>query len=77
MSRIWDDAYDEGYRNGESSAHADWTGALSEVLPTWFGRDPQPSRVAEYIEELQTSLQWTRHLVWPDTHYRTHTKKEN
>lgn len=41
-------AYEAGYRDGESSANADWAAALGEVLPSevdaW-----NPGAVADYI----------------------------
>jgi hypothetical protein len=45
-------SYEVGYRDGESSGHADWMIALDEVLPG--GVEPWPHAVADYIEQLQT-----------------------
>jgi hypothetical protein len=45
------DRYEVGYRNGESSGHADWTGALGEVVP-WEVVQEGPTAVAAYIRSL-------------------------
>lgn len=46
--------YEQGYHDGESSVNADWTAALNEVLPSTANFQESPTKVAEYIQHLQT-----------------------
>jgi len=52
VSRLLDARYEEGFRDGESSAWAEWAGALSEVLPVNVYRG-SPADVVTYVEMLQ------------------------
>lgn len=49
------DAYDQGYEDGESSAHADWAFALNEIgdMPDDF--DYTPTKVAQYVVALRAN----------------------
>jgi hypothetical protein len=51
-----DASYDTGYQDGESSMMADYVIALDDVWPEDRG-DPYPSKVADYIGELQQSIE--------------------
>jgi hypothetical protein len=48
--------YNAGYQDGESSGYADFNMALDDVWPEDRG-DPYPSKVADYIGELQQSIE--------------------
>jgi hypothetical protein len=48
--------YDQGYENGESSAHADWMIALSEWLDLEIG-NKGPMAVAEALAAVLTTDQ--------------------
>lgn len=50
------EAYEIGYRNGESSGYADWFIALVDTLPIEVDGH-SPSAVAEYIEKLQDQIE--------------------
>jgi hypothetical protein len=43
--------YDQGYTDGEASAHEHWAQALADVLPVDV--EATPGQVAAYIERLQ------------------------
>jgi hypothetical protein len=48
--------YDQGYENGESSAHADWVFAFSEAMDLEIG-EKGPMAVAEAIASVLTQDQ--------------------
>ena len=45
-------SYEQGYRDGENSAHSDYQFALTESSVWPIGREVTPASVAQFIDQL-------------------------
>lgn len=63
VESLVNEAYEQGHREGEACHHADWVNELGEIdLPEYLfdNGGPWPSKVAEYIAQLQFDLKQAR-----------------